>query len=384
MKQQFELVTAEEIFGFSPELLPAPQSSARIIRGEMNAARRPPMFCWAAEPVTTYAAYEIVPPQWTIDPIHAARLFDVYLTGFSKICMTVEPPGDAGARKVYFADLDQQSGIRSIVSRRAGGERYTEIEVPDDDAGVVRIDEPCAVLYFHLACAFHHSHWIFQALPKIDLLREAGAEVERWVVTDQLPAYQYEAYEALGIPRRALLLRPEHSLYRFRELYACNTWPDVLPRCESVERLIDRYGGQRGGPEKIYVSRYDTPYARHLLNEESIAGVAREEGFEVIIPGQLSLAEEIRIFRHAKVIAGPLGAGLYNAAFSEPGTRILSISDSGYMTTWFVQLATHLGLDYGIVFGNSLMSYEETEKGSHSSWVLDPALFRKALRTLCA
>ena len=386
MKRSFELVTAEEALGYGPEILPAPQPSAKILRERALWDRSAPLFCWAAEKVTREVESLIGPSQWVMDPIHVARLFDTYVTGFSTICMTITENSIEGprSRDVYFADLDGESGIFTTFNRRAAGELSFELEIPDDGAGMTCIDEPAAILYFHLACAHHHSHWIFQALPKIDLLREVGADIQHWVVTDTLPDYQYDAYRLLGIPASAILTRPQNSLYRFRELYACNTWPHVIADCRATERFIEAFGGSGGGPEKIYVSRYDSPWARQLVNEESIAEVAREEGFEVIVPSTLSLEEEVRVFRHAKVITGPLGAGLYNSVFSKPGTRMLAISDPGYMTLWFLQLMAQRRIEYALLFGNSIMSYEDVEKGSHSNWVLDPELFRRALRKVCA
>jgi capsular polysaccharide biosynthesis protein len=75
---------------------------------------------------------------------------------------------------------------------------------------------------------------------------------------------------------------------------------------------------------RIYVSRRDTP-KRRLVNEEELFSELRKLGFSRIVPGEMSVPEQVSAFSNASVIVGPHGAGLTNIMFSPPDATIVEI-----------------------------------------------------------
>ncbi len=74
----------------------------------------------------------------------------------------------------------------------------------------------------------------------------------------------------------------------------------------------------------IYVSRLGAK-ARPLDNEAALAAVAQRLGFEIVDPGELTFLDQVALFSQARVVAGPHGAGLANAAFCSPGSILLEL-----------------------------------------------------------
>src|SRR5262249_33691278 len=72
---------------------------------------------------------------------------------------------------------------------------------------------------------------------------------------------------------------------------------------------------------KLYVARTDAPI-RQMRNEPALIEQVRKRGYEVVTPGSLSFAEQVQLFRGARLIVGPHGAGLTNIVFCEPGTIV--------------------------------------------------------------
>jgi capsular polysaccharide biosynthesis protein len=72
----------------------------------------------------------------------------------------------------------------------------------------------------------------------------------------------------------------------------------------------------------------------------------RDRGFEIVVPGALTLTEQIRVFREASLVVGPHGAGLTNIVFCEPGTIVYELVPDHYPNVCFTNLALICRLRY--------------------------------------
>jgi capsular polysaccharide biosynthesis protein len=86
---------------------------------------------------------------------------------------------------------------------------------------------------------------------------------------------------------------------------------------------------------RLYVSRRDARSKRQwVANEAEVEAVFRSRGFEIVAMADCPLAEQARLFREARVVAGISGAGLVDLVFAAPGTHaIVLISDS--LIRWY-------------------------------------------------
>ncbi len=79
----------------------------------------------------------------------------------------------------------------------------------------------------------------------------------------------------------------------------------------------------------IYVSRRNwkgiQPNSRALNNRDEIEEVFRRSGYAIILPERYSVAEQIAIFRQARVVSGESGSGLHNSIFMKPEGRVICI-----------------------------------------------------------
>jgi capsular polysaccharide biosynthesis protein len=60
-----------------------------------------------------------------------------------------------------------------------------------------------------------------------------------------------------------------------------------------------------------------------------------DAGFSIIAPGTLAWEEQIAVFRGARIIVGPHGAGLANAVFSESGARVIELTNAHHYNRCF-------------------------------------------------
>jgi capsular polysaccharide biosynthesis protein len=107
--------------------------------------------------------------------------------------------------------------------------------------------------------------------------------------------------------------------------------PLVLECIDSLSAGIDGTGA-----EKLFVTRGGP--SRRLIDEAEIQQRAVANGYTLLSPGNLPLAQQIAAFKNAREIVGVMGAELTNIAFAPAGARVLNIAPAGMPDTfvWFI------------------------------------------------
>lgn len=310
-----------------------------------------PLFVEQLEPLSALTQDIVGRRSSEIDAMYLVRLHDATVTGARDIVT---------ADGVFLADLRDQAGLH--------GTPPAPSAVPDC---VRRIEQSCGWLFHNASSGTSHSHWLLQTMPQLAYWERAGVRPERLVVQPSIRPYQRDVLAGLGYGEEMLLIRHPDEPMQFRALYAGYVDGGLVPDPAIFDRQIAAFDRCEPGPAKIYVSRQDARGIRRLLNEDALIARLRAEGFAIVVPGALSAAEEVTLFRHARVIVGPLGAGLYNALFTAAGAVIVALSDPNYAMEWLAQVAALRGHSVGWVFGLGFESVEAIYGGTHNNWLID-------------
>lgn len=206
------------------------------------------------------------------------------------------------------------------------------------------LDGPTAVVAVNLGAGY--CHWLLEELPRLllvppgeveNLILHAGAEPARAALArrgggERVVEARRTAHRAcapLLVP--ALVGRPG------------------LPTEAALGLIADFTGGLgRGGSrfgERIYLSRAKAG-RRRVGNAAELEAALAAAGFATVCAEDLPWAEQIAVFRAARVVVGPHGAGLANLVFCAPGTRVVELAHAEYFNPTFWRLAALRGLDY--------------------------------------
>lgn len=107
----------------------------------------------------------------------------------------------------------------------------------------------------------------------------------------------------------------------------------------------------RPKPEKIFISRAFAKKGRRVLNETALMRALAPLGFESFVLEHLPIERQIDIFRSARFVVAPHGAGLANLIFSR-ATNVLELFSSGYVVPHFYLLSKSLGHRYRYLLGD--------------------------------
>jgi capsular polysaccharide biosynthesis protein len=203
-------------------------------------------------------------------------------------------------------------------------------------------------------------HWFFQLLPRLELIRRAGIDIdsiEYFVVNDLSKPFQRESMEALGIDRARIIETSKVPYLRARELIVPSIpigagcyWPwmcDFL-RATFLRKNAGRKVGAVG--RRVYISRGLASY-RRVLNEAEVIQLLRRHGFEEISFEQLSMCEQAEYMASCEAVVAPHGAGLSNIVFCSPGTKVIEIFSPELVAGYFWKLSNQMDLDYYYILG---------------------------------
>lgn len=319
------------------------------------------------EPVTIQTGWQ------TPQPRRLDRLRDVHLTWSNFFisgdgCTSIyDDPRTAVSGIVEWPGLSETAGIyrreQDFVVRRS---RLQNAERISDRVIFASSDEPHnwgmwllyvlpAVVYFtenrhtYDKLFVHAGHANMRAM--LRLLDLKAADV---ILQDCSRAYHFESVDIFRQPRREFAVAPEAKTMfaRLRERVADSI---VVPSAHHI------YIGRRRRAREL--NGY-----RPLANESELTERLVTMGYSPIDPEYLGPEEQIKLFGSERRIVVLGGAGLFNAVFCKPGTRIVDIESNHDHIENHSTVLSSMDVDYGIIVGQ----VDESDPAPHNKrWTVD-------------
>lgn len=177
--------------------------------------------------------------------------------------------------------------------------------------------------------------WTWEKALRID--PEARAIMGATVQRPELAEWELEFYAVCGIPReRIVLLEIDRPMRVERLISGTPMWSQphyVHPRIRQTWR---RVGDQLAAaapagvdwPRRIFISRRIS--RRACVNGEQLEAEFAAAGFEIVYPEDYSLGHQVALFRHADVIAGYGGSGMFQTLFVDEPKHVIQVASEAY------------------------------------------------------
>ncbi|MGG4343556.1 glycosyltransferase family 61 protein [Paenibacillus lautus] len=238
---------------------------------------------------------------------------------------------------------------------------------------LVNTSETVAALTFGISQ--NYFHWLFDVLPRLHLIQLSGLKPSKYVLNRTVKmAFQDETLNMVGIPAESRL--ETHAEFHLQadnlivpSLIGTSSF-SYYPKwvCDYLRSVMLPHADEevRNGPERIYVSRARAE-TRRIKNEQEVMERLSAKGFVCVELESMTVRQQIRLFRSAKWVVAPHGAGLTNLVFCEPGTKVLELFTPNYMPRHYWLISNHCGLDYWYLTG--------TGDGREGDWNLVENMF---------
>lgn len=299
------------------------------------------------------------PPQTIEDELHPHFRFDLeHVVAPNVVCVLPGGRvwGDTGAIVTRENELIDDLSIAWQTDSKSKGQhpifanwRYRSMHLLAGTSAALTTDG--AKLYYH---------WLFQLLPRLDVLERGGFaldEIDHFIVNRALHAYERDTLERIGVPLARIVETRNHPHIRAERLLAPSIPLHGSQFSPQLVRFVrERVGGLapaescQPGTRRLYLTRSGAGY-RNVVNEAEVRARVEAQGFEAVALEELSFADQVQIMTEAGIVIGPHGGGMSNLVFCAPGTKVGEIFAEEYVAPWFWFLATMTGLPYHYMIG---------------------------------
>jgi tetratricopeptide (TPR) repeat protein len=201
-------------------------------------------------------------------------------------------------------------------------------------------------------------HWMFDVLPRIELLRKSGSDfnhIDKFLVSHQLP-FQKETLLRLGIPATKIL---EVSRYHHvqADTLVVPSFPGSvawMPKwaCEFLRQHFLSSTHTLSKTERLYISRR-LASDRRIINEQELTNLLEGIGFKCITLESLSIVQQAALLASAEVVISPHGSGLSNIVFCQPGTKVIELFSPNYVYPCYWLISNLVELEYYYLLGET-------------------------------
>ncbi len=186
------------------------------------------------------------------------------------------------------------------------------------------------------------------------MLRLLGLKAADVVFQDVSRAYHFESIDVFRQPQREFSVGSEAKAM-FAKLRETTAGSIVVPSAHHLYFGRRRWTAETGG-------------YRALVNEDELIARLVAMGYSPIDPERLGPEEQIELFGSERRIVVLGGAGLFNAVFCKPGTRIITIESTANHLENHSTLLSSMDADYGVILGQ----VDESDPASYNKrWTVD-------------
>lgn len=194
-------------------------------------------------------------------------------------------------------------------------------------------------------------HWLFDILPRIQLLMKAGIfeNIDFFILPKLKHDFQKSSLSYFNIPNFKIHEIEDNEAVRADDLIVPSL-PSELGTVNlwAINFIRDTYlldSSNLSPHRKIYITRKNAS-ARRLLNESEIIEFLTGLGFEIIEAENLAFVDQVEIFSQASVVVSPHGSGLSNIVFCNKKTKVIDLFYGDFLVPCYWVISSQLDLDY--------------------------------------
>jgi hypothetical protein len=199
----------------------------------------------------------------------------------------------------------------------------------------------------------NYFHWLIEWCGRLELIeayRDQTGCTPKLLIPETAPKYLRESLALLGFGSESWIPWNENSAPRkVRNLVLPSFRGTTVAQSPAALQWLRRRflsaicAEVEEPPRRIYIPRPRGGW-RCVLNDAEVVEYLRGEGFDILEPQRLTLAEQIRYFSQASLIVSLHGSGLTNVLFA-PQAAVLELFGAYGDGTWFGMTA-RLGQSY--------------------------------------
>jgi capsular polysaccharide biosynthesis protein len=172
-------------------------------------------------------------------------------------------------------------------------------------------------------------HWLIDVLPRWQIMEDHDLLNNATLLVPKFNRpFQKESLSFLCSPEQPVQEFDENYCRVDELLFLSPLNPYGYSGADNVNFLRKKFCSTElppgDSPECLYLSRR-LAKLRRVVNEDLLEGWLESQGFKIVCPETLSFPEQVHLFRKARVVVAPHGAGLTNTVFMPPDSTVIEL-----------------------------------------------------------
>ena len=176
----------------------------------------------------------------------------------------------------------------------------------------------------------HFGHFLIEQLNRLWGKADKKQKL-KWVFINNrnvdVKNFVYEFMNLFGIKKQDIIILTSST--QFKKIYIPSQTFNMSGACIDFA-MIDGYrtiakNVKGAGYKYVYMSRGKLPDKLRTLGEEKIQKIFEKNGYKIIYPETMTIAEQIASVKDAKYLAGCSGTALHWALFMKPGGNVIAL-----------------------------------------------------------
>ena len=218
----------------------------------------------------------------------------------------------------------------------------------------------------------NYGHWLIESVPRVMMAQEAfsGSTLHFVVGSEQgqIGRIFRESLDLCGVRPDCIVATMDKPVCYPELIYPTPITVQPWIKAPRVVATLEQMAHDQSfgvGPTKLFVSR-NAIGRRMLLNEDAVVAQAKARGYVWVDPGELSLREQINLFRSATHVISNLGAACASIVFSPRGVRFLALTTEFMQDDFFWDLVSQKQGSYTSLHGRAA----QPERGMQSDFTI--------------
>lgn len=281
-----------------------------------------------------------------------AEVENVYLVGPDAIGFTED------GKIILETVLNREDIVeRSLQRTREAGFDLAKI-VPNlvRNTEIEEIDFACSLVDYW---SYLYAHWLFEVFTRFEALKyysQKTGKMPPLIIHKNPSIWQAHSLALMGYPIENCL-QWESNIVKVKHLVICSKRREIgrtSPQaCHWVREQIFSHLDREAPVNiplnpNIFISRRKAR-SRQIVNEDEVIDTLSKWDFVPYVLEDFDWQDQVKLFRQARIIIAPHGAGLTNMIFASPETKILELFGRK-ISHAFYALAKGLNLEYGCIF----------------------------------
>jgi capsular polysaccharide biosynthesis protein len=213
---------------------------------------------------------------------------------------------------------------------------------------IVKTDKTCSVI--HNGWYDNYYHWCMEALPRLFSMKDKVSQLNL-ILPSNLKKFHEQTLSFFNI--NSIIPCKEDEL-----VFAPSVWftsfttkgfgqhnPGLIREMSSFFKSKISPTGKFNHLKNIYTARTKAP-KRKCLNEDELIELLKKYDFEIIVPDNLTVPEQIELFGQVKNVVGVHGSSFVNSLYMKPESRIFDLIEQNHNDLCFFNMADAFDVRY--------------------------------------